>query len=174
MLKFNYTHLLPQGLSPDSKVWIYQSMRIFTLNEALQIEEMLEDFTDNWLSHGAMVKGYANLLFGQFIVIMADERETGVSGCSTDSSVRMIKEIEKLFHVNLFDRQLLAFIIKNKIELLPLSQVPYAIENGFIDAETVYFNNLIQNKAELESKWMIPLKESWLAARFHKSIPISR
>jgi hypothetical protein len=35
---------------------------------------------------------------------MADETATGVSGCSTDSSVRLIKEIEKIFGVNMFDR----------------------------------------------------------------------
>ena len=165
MQKFSYTHLLPEDLSGDSRVWIYQSNRMFTLSEALHVEELLNDFTSNWLSHGAKVKGYANLLFGQFIVIMADERQTGVSGCSTDSSVRLVKDVEKTFQVHLFDRQLLAFVVKNKIELLPLSQLPYAMENGFIDSETLYFNNLVQTKAELETKWMIPVRESWLASR---------
>lgn len=166
MQKFDYTHLLPHEFSSDSKVWIYQCGRIFTLTEALQIEDLLNDFTTNWLSHGAKVSGYANLLFGQFIVIMADERKTGVSGCSTDSSVRLIKQVERSFRVNLFDRQLLAFVVKNNIELLPLSQLPYALENGFIDTTTIYFNNLVQTKAEMETNWMIPVKDSWLAARF--------
>lgn len=163
MQKFNYAHLLPQQFNPESKLWIYQCTRIFTLSEALHVEDLLNHFTENWLSHGAKVKGYANLLFGQFIIIMADEHETGVSGCSTDSSVRLIKEIEALCKVNLFDRQLLAFIIRNNIELIPISQLAYALENGFITADTTYFNNLVQTKAELETKWMIPLKKAgWL------------
>ena len=82
---------------PDSKVWIYQSNRIFTLNEALEIEELLKEFTLQWKSHGTPVKGEAHLFFGQFIVLIADETATGVSGCSTDSSVRLIKEIEKKY-----------------------------------------------------------------------------
>jgi len=97
---------------------------------------------------------------------MADETATRISGCSTDSSVRLIKEIETLFSVTLFDRQLLAFIIKDNIQLLPLPQLQYAINNNFILAETTYFNNIVQTKEELENNWMVPVKDSWLAKRF--------
>lgn len=96
---------------------------------------------------------------------MADETATGVSGCSTDSSVRMIKEIERTFAVNLFDRQSLAFVIKDKIEILPLAQFKYAIENNFLAPENLYFNNLVSTKKELLEKWIIPVKESWLAKK---------
>jgi len=41
------------------------------------------------------VKGAAYLFFGQFIILMADERVSGISGCSTDSSVRLIKKWSK-------------------------------------------------------------------------------
>ncbi|HTE09412.1 MAG TPA: hypothetical protein VK645_00550 [Chitinophagaceae bacterium] len=166
MSNTDYRHLLPEAFAADSRVWIYQSNRLFSLSEAIQIEDLLEKFTFNWQSHGVPVEGYANLFFGQFIVLMADESATGVSGCSTDSSVRLIKEIETLFSVTLFDRQLLAFIIKDNIQLLPLPQLQYAINNNFIGTDTVYFNNLVQTKEELENNWMIPVKDSWLAKRF--------
>ena len=161
----NYQEQLPAEFAPDSRVWVYQSSRLFSFTEALHVEDLLKNFTDNWNSHGAPVKGYGNLFFGQFIVLMADERATGVSGCSTDSSVRLIKQIEQLFNVNMFDRQSLAFIVKDKIQILPLAQLQYAIDNNFITPDTVYFNNLVQNKEELEHKWLIPVKDSWLAKR---------
>jgi hypothetical protein len=164
-MNFNYKQLLPADFSNDSRVWIYQSNRLFTINEALQIEVLLEAFAENWKSHGTPVKGYGNLFFGQFIVLMADESATGVSGCSTDSSVHLIKQIEQLFSVNLFDRQLLAFIIKEKVQLLPSSQLNYAVENNFINDESLYFNNTVQTKQELETNWIIPAKNSWLGKR---------
>jgi hypothetical protein len=167
-MNFDYKELLPADFASDSRVWIYQSNRLFTLNEALQIEDLLNDFAKNWKSHGAPVKGYANLFFGQFIILMADESATGVSGCSTDSSVRLIKQIEQLFNVNLFDRLMLAFIIKEKIELLPVSQINYAVENNFMNEETIYFNNTVITKQELENYWMIPAKKSWLAKKIHR------
>jgi hypothetical protein len=101
---------------------------------------------------------------------MADERATGVSGCSTDSSVRLIKQIEQLFNVNMFDRQMLTFQVKDKVQMLPLSQLQYAINNNFISPDTLYFNNLVQTKEELESKWQIPVKDSWLAKRVSLSL----
>lgn len=164
-MNFEYKHLLPSAFDKSSRVWVYQSSRFFLLSEALTIEEMMEDFINNWKTHGEVVKGYANMFFGQFIIIMADESQAGVSGCSTDSSVRLIKSIEEKFKVDMFNRQNLAFVINDKIQLLPLTQINYAFENDFINRDTIYFNNLVNTKEELETKWMIPVKESWLVKK---------
>jgi len=166
----NYQDLIPADFASDSRVWVYQSSRLFMMSEALHIEDLLNNFIANWNSHGAPVKGYGNLFFGQFIVLMADERATGVSGCSTDSSVRLIKQIEELFKVNMFDRTTLAFKVKDKVQMLPLAQLQYAINNNFITPDTIYFNNLVQTKVELENNWLIPVKDSWLAKKVTLSI----
>src|SRR5215471_5588009 len=99
-MNFSFKHLLPGDFNDNSRVWVYQASRLFTMSEALQIEDMLNDLVINWKSHGTPVKGYANLFFGQFIVLMADEEATGVSGCSIDSSVHLIKQVEQLYSVN--------------------------------------------------------------------------
>lgn len=165
-MNLSYTHLLPADFSDESRVWIYQSNRLFSLAEAMEIEKILESFANEWTSHGTPVKGFGTLFFGQFIILMADEAQTGVSGCSTDSSVRMIKIIESNMQVSLFERTNLAFVVKNKIELLPLQQVQYALEKQFIDENTLFFDNTVHNKATLQNSWIIPLGKSWLAKRF--------
>ena len=172
-MNLSYKHLLDGNFHSDSKVWIYQSNRLFSIAEVLQIEELLNQFTHNWLSHGVAVKSSAHLFFGQFVILMADETATGVSGCSTDSSVRLIKEIEKTFGVNMFDRTSLAFVVKDKLQLLPMSQLQYALDNGFISGDSLYFNNLVQTKEELENEWIIPVKDSWLAKRISIARTIS-
>jgi hypothetical protein len=164
-MNFNYRDLLPEEFDGSSRVWIYQSSRLFTISESFRIEEMLGEFVSSWNSHGVPVKGYANLFFGQFIILMADEQASKVSGCSTDSSVRLIRQIESLFNVQLFDRQLLAFFIKEKVQLLPLSQLAFGASSGFVLPETLYFNNTVLTKAELMNNWIIPVKESWLASK---------
>jgi hypothetical protein len=164
-MNLEYKSLLPADFAADSRVWIFQSSRLFSMSEALEIEVMLQDFIKNWLSHGTPVKGYANLFFGQFIILMADEAATGVSGCSTDSSVHLIKEIEKTFNVNMFDRTSLAFLVKDKLQLIPMQQLQYALDNSFLTLNSLYFNNIVETKQELESNWIIPLRESWLAKR---------
>jgi len=173
-MNLHFQDLIPGHFADDSRAWIYQSNRQFTLDEALQIENLLENFTTIWKSHGADVKGLAKLLFGQFIILLADETTTGVSGCSTDSSVRLIKNIEQDFNVSLFDRRTLAFIIKERIQLISLDQFNYAIENDLITPDTLYFNNTIQIKKELIENWIIPAKKSWLSKKFLSLSPNQR
>lgn len=162
---FSYKHLLPADFNNDSRVWIYQSSRLFSSSEALHIEDMLNELVTNWKSHGTPVKAYANLLFDQFIILMADEKATGVSGCSIDSSVRIIQQIEKQFGVEMFNWQNLAFVLKDKVEIIPRQQFNYALENNFITTETLFFNNVVTTKKELENNWIIPVNESWLKTK---------
>ena len=162
-MNLDYKELLPDDFNGNSRVWIYQSNRLFSLHEALQIEDTLKSFVSNWHSHGTPVTGYGNLFFGQFIVLIADETKSGVSGCSTDSSVRVIKDIEQMFNVNMFDRLLLGFIVKERVQMVPIAQLAYALENNFIQPSTLYFNNTVTDFNQLREKWLIPLKDSWLA-----------
>ena len=169
-MNLEYKSLLAPDFHPQSRVWIYQASRVFSIGEALDIESLVNEFTAGWKSHGAPVKATGYLFFGQFIILMADERNTGVSGCSTDSSVRFIKEIEQRFGVSMFDRTTLAFVVKDKIQMLPLAQLQYAADNGFIDSDTLYFNNLVQTREELENNWIVPVKSSWLKNRIRLEV----
>jgi hypothetical protein len=172
-MKFNYRERLPLEFAPDSRVWIYQSSRVFNPREVVQIEERLYAFASKWQSHGVSVKGYGILLFGQFIILLADESATGVSGCSTDSSVRLLKQMELDFDVSLFDRQSLAFIFEDTVRLMPISRLNEEGGIEWVKPETLYFNNMVQTKEELENHWIIPVKASWLSkqvSRFRPSL----
>jgi hypothetical protein len=162
----SHTDLLPADFAGNSRVWVYQSHRRFTPPEARQIEHLLKSFVLDWKSHGTPVKGWANLFYNQFIVLMADETASGVSGCSTDSSVHLIKQIEQLTSTRLFDRLNLAFLIDGEVKLVPMAQLPDVLGNGLINEESLYFNNTAQTKVELETRWLIPMKDSWLADRY--------
>ena len=155
--------ILPKNFNPESRVWVYQANRTFTMGEIFELEPLLEDFVESWKSHGAKVKGYATVLYGQFILIMADETATTVGGCSTDSSVHLIKAIEASTGVQMFNRTLLAFYINEKVQTVPQAQLNYALENGLLSMDTLYFNNLVNTKATLESDWLQPISKSWLA-----------
>lgn len=160
-----YQSHIPANFPDASRVWIYQSAREFTPEEILKIEEQLVAFGKSWNSHGDKVRDFAQLFFGRFIVLMADETDTSVGGCSTDFSIKYIKNLGKDFNTDFFDRSQLAFIIREKVQIISLDAVNAAIEDGYINAETLYFNNTILTKKELLHTWIIPLKDSWLAGR---------
>jgi hypothetical protein len=158
-------NILPADFTPESRVWIFQSNRPFREQEILEIDEQLLNFYLQWTSHGAEVKGWAKSVFGHFIVVLADESASGVSGCSTDGMVRLMKSFERQYSITLFDRLQLTFLVKEKVQPLPMGQVVYALQNGYISTDTLLFNNTVLSKAELEEKWMVPLNESWLWGR---------
>lgn len=158
-------NIIPADFSDNSRVWVYQSSRAFIEKEEREVNEQLYQFYTQWQTHGEPVKGWAKLLFNQFIVFMADESQSQVSGCSTDSSVRIVKSIERQYDVNMFDRMVLTFLVNSKAQMLPVNQVQYALDKGYIQADTPLFNNVVGTKQELMSNWLIPLNESWLAGR---------
>lgn len=165
MNTFEIKQYIPAEFADHARVWVYQSTRPFNEQQVMEIDEQLHQFTSQWNAHGAPVKGWGKCLFGRFIVLMADETDVAVSGCSTDSSVRVIKSIEKQYDCNLFDRLSITFLVKEKAEVLPIGQVQYAIEKGYINENTLLFNNLVSNKQEILENWLLPLKDSWLAPR---------
>jgi hypothetical protein len=165
MLTQEVLELIPEDFSDESKVWIFQSNRPFIEKEQKEIDEQLHQFYVQWLAHGDAVKGWAKLLFNQFVVVLADESGTNVSGCSTDSMVRIIKSLERQYEVNFFDRMTITFLINGKAQMLPFGQIPYALEKGYIDENTLTFNNIATTKAELLETWLVPMKASWLAQR---------
>ncbi len=155
--------LLPADFADESRVWIFQSGRAFVAKEQREIDEQLHQFYSQWQAHGAPVKGWAKLLFQQFIIVMADETGTHVSGCSTDGMMRLIKSLERQYEVNFFDRMMLTFLVEGKAQMLPFAQVQYALDKGYINPDTPVFNNIATTKKALEQNWLVPLRESWLA-----------
>lgn len=153
---------IPADFSPESRVWIFQSNRQFNEQEELEINEQLHNFYVQWQSHGKEVKGWAKLFYKQFVVVVADESEIGVGGCSTDGMTRVIKSFERQYGVNLFDRLTITFLVNDKVEPLPMNQVKYALEKGYIETDTPLFNNLVATKAAFEQEWLVPLNKSWL------------
>lgn len=169
MTKAEVSALIPADFAMNSKVWVYQSSRPFSDKEQSEIQEQLFQFYEQWQAHGTPVKGWASLLFGRFVVMMADETNVTVSGCSIDSSVRILKSLEAQYSVKLFDRLSITFLVKDKAEILPINQVQYAIDNGYINGDTLLFNNIVTTKAELLEDWVQPLKDSWLSGRVQLS-----
>jgi hypothetical protein len=92
---------------------------------------------------------------------VVDESQAGASGCSIDKSVRFMKELEVQYNINLFDRFNLAYKQDNIIRSVPRNQFEELIKAGTITQNTIVFNNLVQTLAELETKWEVPLKDSW-------------
>ncbi|WP_256008961.1 ABC transporter ATPase [Desertivirga xinjiangensis] len=156
-------------ISEDSRVWIYQADRAFTGAEKEQIEDALKDFTSQWQAHGFQLSADAEVRYNRFIILMVDEAQAGATGCSIDKSVRMIKDFEQQFNVNLFDRLNIAFRRGDDILSLDRDRFEQEIQSGRVTEDTIVFNNLVQTKKELDTNWETQFRNSW-HARVYESI----
>lgn len=152
--------------SDQSRVWIYQSNRAFTASEATKIEEDLQSFTSQWEAHGAALKSRGELRYNRFVILLVDEVQTLASGCSIDRSAGFIREIELEYGVNMFDRFNMAYKKDGEVYSCTREEFEALLQANEIDNDTIVFNNMVLTKAELDSNWEIPLKNSWHARVF--------
>jgi len=149
------------SFSPQSKVWVYQSNREFTTSEVAEIQEKLDAFTAQWLAHGHQLKAKAEIIHNYFIVITVDETASNVTGCSIDASVRVLKEIEAQYNLDLFNRFNMAYMADDKVFSLNKEDFETLVSIKKITPETIVFNNMVQTLEEFETKWQVPFAPSW-------------
>ncbi len=151
-----------EEFSAHSKVWVYQSSRPFTNNEARKIKAELSLFAQQWSAHNNQLKAAGFVYEDRFIVLMADETRNTASGCSIDKSVRFIKEIESNFNLELFNRMLINYMDGNRLKTVSLDDLSHLFKAGEINNTTTVFNPLVQTKQEFDHLFKIPLEVSWL------------
>lgn len=149
------------NLPSSARVWIYQSNRAFAADEIETITQLLTDFSNSWNNHGEGLKSSFTIKYNQFIVLGIDENHHEASGCSIDSSVQIIKKIEKLIDVNLFDRMKTAFKIEEHINMVSIADFQKYVKEGKINSETIVFNNMVETIADFNTKWEVSAEKSW-------------
>ncbi|WP_129714616.1 ABC transporter ATPase [Pedobacter sp. SYP-B3415] len=157
------------SFSPQSRVWVYQSNRRLSDDEARNIQHKLDDFTASWKAHERPLLARAEVRYNFFIILIVDEMQAPVTGCSIDTSVRMIKEIEQEYSIDLFDRFNIAYKHQDQVIVNTKEDFETLVNINQVSDSTIVFNNMVQTLEELETKWELPFSESWHAVVFSKS-----
>ena len=149
-------------ISPNAKVWIYQSSSPFNAADTEKLSSITSDFVKDWAAHGTGLIADSQIFFNRFICLFVDESAQGASGCSIDSSVHFIQNLEKQFGISLMNRTDVAYVdAQGDIKLIDLYQLKDAATKGEISDKTFVFNNLVRTKEEMENLWLTPISESW-------------
>ncbi|MDG1528190.1 MAG: ABC transporter ATPase [Polaribacter sp.] len=150
-----------KNLPNNSRVWMYQSDRVFTNQEIDLIAIKATAFIEQWTRHGDNLKGSFTIKYNQFLVLAVDEGFNNVSGCSIDASVRFVKELENELQIDLMNKLNVSFKDGNNINIVKLADFQKFAKEQRITKETIVFNNMVQTKEEVENNWEIPASESW-------------
>lgn len=149
------------NLNKSSRIWIYQSDTIFDETTEDAITRILQQFNSSWNAHHQKLHSDFLIKHHAFIILLVDESVIAASGCSIDSSVKAIKEIESTLNLNFFNRNIVAYKKEDKILLDTFASFQHKIDCGEVTLDTLVFNNLIHTLEDLDTKWEVPISNSW-------------
>ncbi|AJA69691.1 ABC transporter ATPase [Myroides odoratimimus] len=153
---------------PDhSRVWIYQSNRKFSDEEVQDIDKELAAFTEEWAAHATPLASSYKIFYNRFIVLAVDQDIHPASGCSIDASVRVIQDIEQKYNVDLLDKMNVTYKTGEFIAFKTLLEFKDLVKSKSVSANTIVFNNLVNDLGEFREFWEVPASESW-HSRFFK------
>lgn len=148
-------------LPEESRVWIYQANRSFSEQEIEEIQSKLNVFIENWTAHGSDLQAGYLVKYKRFIVIGLDQNLNKATGCSIDSCVHFIQQLEKEYDVDLMDKMNVSYKQGDFIAYKTLIDFKQMAKEKAISKNTIVFNNLVTNIAEFNENWEVPASESW-------------
>jgi hypothetical protein len=154
------------SLPDESRVWIYQANRPFKEEELDVLKPKLDEFLKQWTAHGQDLNAAYDLPYNRFIVLGLDQSVAGASGCSIDSSVHFIQEVEKEFQIDLMDKMNVTYKNGAFVAHKDLIDFRKMAKAKSVSDKTIVFNNLVQSVGEYRENWEVPASESWHARFF--------
>lgn len=160
---------------PDAaKVWIYAFATELDAAAAAVIEARLEEFLPIWNSHGAPVTGAFELVEGRFLVLAgwcADD----ISGCSIDSSVRVIKMLRDEHALDGLDRTWIFHRADDgQIRADRRADFREMVRNGVVTERTKVFDTTVQTLGALRTgAFEVDYAASWHARLFTPPAPVA-
>ena len=148
-------------LPEDAKVWVYPSSRKFYPTEIEEIEQKIKIFVKNWKADDENFKASYQFLHNRFIIFVADVSETTITNLDIDASVSFILELQETYKVELLDKMNACFKQGEFVQYKELKDFKKLVKNKAVTGKTIIFDNLINNKEDLENFWEISIENSW-------------
>jgi len=148
-------------LPETTRIWIYQSNQPFPDQQIPQIQQQVQNFAQQWISHNRQLRAHGEVLHHRFVVLMVDESQAGASGCSIDKSVYFLKNLQVQYGVDLFDRMRFSYLDGEEVITVSREAFAQLYAEGKINNETLVFDTLVSNKGDFDQAFVKPLGKSW-------------
>ena len=149
----NFSNLLSE-LPNTSRVWLYLADRSFDATELDYIQQTITDFTQNkWATHGTKLMASGTVLLNQLVLLAVDEEVMNASGCSIDSSVRMMKQLSAELNTDFLNRLFVLVYNGNemkRVHFQDLNQYSY----------WKLLNPMVSSLEEVRNRFLIDVKDS--------------
>jgi len=158
-----------EELRAESRVWVYLGKRALSASEHETVSKLLHSFCAQWAAHGQPLRTSFKISNDQFIVMAVDEDFHNPSGCSIDSSVGLLRQIQAAIGVDFLDRSVVPFLLNDQVTRIPLAEIKAAFTSGLLHSNSITFNTLAATRSEFELHWQIPVEKSWMVKYLPKT-----
>jgi hypothetical protein len=148
-------------LPDESKIWIYQSNRKLSDAEIAEIEEDLKAFIEEWSAHGTSLEASFLIRYNRFIILAVNQEVQQTTGCSIDSSVVFIQQLESKYGIDLLDKMNVTYKQGEFLTHKSLLDFKRMAKEKAVSENTIVFNNLVNTIEEWKENWEVPASESW-------------
>lgn len=153
------------------KIWIYTLSKQLSFEQEIDLTQRCQSFVTSWTAHDISLDAGFELYNHRLLIFKVDETKYAASGCSIDKQLRLVKELEQVFSIELLNRLLVAYenvgtssaSATTTIEVIKASEVKELLANNSISKNTLVFDNSITTSNELATNWKKPLSETYLA-----------
>ena len=152
-------------ITTSARVWIYQSNRKLNAEECQYVDQSLKSFVQEWNAHGNALTASYDLREPFHFALIVDESKTSASGCSIDSSIKVIKQMEAALQVDFFQRQNIVFKAHDTVNILPMQDFISKVKSGDLDKNTPIADTLVNKYGDWENNFFKPAIDSWLGVR---------
>ena len=145
-------------IDENAKCWIYILEKNINFKSD-EINLILKSLCEKWKSHNNEVVSSFQIYRDRYIILFAEE---GISGCSIDSSNRLLRyELDRL-NINVMPNSKIGIFIENKIKLEDTSSIINLIQANKLKPKDKMINTTVTNKKEYNKNWILEINKSWL------------
>lgn len=153
----------------DARLWVFAAPRALLPGEAEVLLARVDGFLERWAAHGAPVLGARELRDDTFVLVAADERATGVSGCSIDSLFHALAGLETSLGIDLRRTAQRVFwrAEDGTVRSAERAEFRRLAAAGDVGDDTVVFDNTVLTVGELrDGRWETRFRDAWHAKAF--------
>jgi len=146
----------------NERIWIYTISKALAEEQLTEFENRCQQFVSTWTAHEVSLDASFELYKNRLLIFKVNEANYNASGCSIDKQVRLVKELEQAFSVELLNRLLVAYEKNGEVVVAKQSEISALLSADTLNENTIVFDNTISHSADLAT-WKRPLKETYLS-----------
>ncbi len=155
----------------DVRCWVFGSSKPLT-DATPALADRLDRFFTQWNSHGQAVSGRWRIVEERFLVVLREPEGAEVSGCSIDSMVGEVKQLEKELETRLLDSSRIFYrTAEGPVDSVNRLEFKALAAEGRITPDTEVFDTTLTNLSDLRpGVFSKPLKDSWHLRLYEQAV----